>query len=111
VLVVQVGGSEDLDCVDLGVVEHASEVGVDLRSTPQRAAADLAQSFVHVADGHYVAVRVLEIARDIHVGDVPVHLRPRGARARAFRSSELSFGKLPIQLSTSARAQANHRRG
>ena len=70
VLVVEMGRGEDLDGVDVRVLEHAIQVGVDLGCAPavgRRPRGGL----VDVTDCDDVAERVLEVSGDVHVGDVP----------------------------------------
>ncbi len=69
VVVVEMGGGEDLDGVDVRVGQEVVQVGEDL-GRPPGGGGRLGQVLVGVADGHHVAAVVLQIAGDVQFGDV-----------------------------------------
>ena len=90
VVVVQVGGGQDLDRVDVVVGEEGVDVGVDLGHAPALGglAGDVA---VDVAHRHHVAARVLEVAGDVQVGDVAGAEHPHPDRIGAAVASMALF--------------------
>ena len=86
VRVVQVRGGEDLDGVDVVVGEELVDVGARPGHPPALGGLG-GQRAVDVTDGQHLTIGVLQVAGDVHVGDVPGAENTESELARAARSS------------------------